>query len=159
MAQPSDFPLLWTDGDQSHLPTDKEKDSGYKSSDAYGLSQKALINFATEMQKQLGRKADAGKSEQHRSFVTAPPISKNSCYIFLYLLYDRSPRIEFPVFCMCDRGPCLLVVVAQAAASRLGEACSSQSRLSLPLGSLFVLQIYACWKCCPSSSSPISSPR
>ena len=122
MAQPPDFPLLWTDGDQFHEPTKTEKDNGYKSSDAYGLSQKALKNFATEMQKQLGRKADGCKSEQHRSFVTAPSISKNSCYTFLYLLHDRSPRIEFPVFCMCDRGPCLLVVVAQAAASRLGRS-------------------------------------
>ena len=122
MALPPDFAIIWTDGDQTHVPTKTETDSGYKSSDAYGLSQKALMNFATEMNKKLGRKADRCKSEQHRSFTTAPPISKNSCYTFLYFLHDRSPRIEFPVSCMCDHGPFLLVVLAQAAASRLGRS-------------------------------------
>ena len=98
MAQPPDFPIFWTDGDQTHMPTADEIRKEYKSSDAYHLDQKALTNFAQEMLRKVGRKADRGKSEEHRSFVTAPPISKNSCYICFYFLHDRSPHIEFPVF-------------------------------------------------------------
>ena len=81
MAQPPDFPIFWTDGDQTHMPTEEEIGNEYKSSDVYGLSQKALTNFAQEMLKKVGRKTSRGKSEEHRSFVTAPPISKSSCYI------------------------------------------------------------------------------
>ena len=97
MAQPPDFPLFWTDGDQTHVPTDSEIDKGYKTSDAYGLDQEALSNLATGMMKQVGRKTGRCKSEEHRSFMTAPPISKNSCYICSYFLHDLSAHIEFPV--------------------------------------------------------------
>ena len=97
MAQPPDFPIIWTDGDQTHLPTAADIEKGYKTSFDYGLDQEALRNLASGMLKQVGKKADRCKSEEHRSFVTAPPISKNLCYICSYFLHDLSAHIEFPV--------------------------------------------------------------
>ena len=138
MAQPPDFPLFWTDGDQTHAPTETGIGEEYESSDAYGLDKRALCNFAQEMLKQVERKTTRSKSEEHRSFVTAPPISKNSCYICFYFLHDRSPHLEFPVVCMCNHGPCLLVVVAQAAASRLGRSVfKSKPRITATWKPLF----------------------
>ena len=61
MAQPPDFPIFWTDGDQNHVPTTEEIKRGYRSSDTYGLDKKALANFATEMLKRVERKADRSK--------------------------------------------------------------------------------------------------
>ena len=96
MAHPPDFPIIWTDGDQNHTPTAADIAKGYKTSDDYGLSKKALSNFAAEMLKQVGRDKDSGKSE-HRSFVTSPPISKKSYYICSCFPHDLSPHIQFPV--------------------------------------------------------------
>ena len=81
MAQPPDFPLFWTDGDQTHTPSQEEISKGYRTSDEYSLTKKALSNFATEMLRKLGRKTDRGESDKHRSFFTAPPITMSSCYI------------------------------------------------------------------------------
>lgn len=77
MAQPPDFPLFLTDGDDTHLPNEAERQQDYKTTDDYGLSQKALSNFAIEMMRKLDRKADKGESEKHCFFVTMPAMTEN----------------------------------------------------------------------------------
>ncbi|CAF9941682.1 MAG: hypothetical protein ALECFALPRED_009263 [Alectoria fallacina] len=62
MAHPPDFYLFLTDGDPAHLPSIKEIQQDYKPTDDYGLTQKALSIFATEMMKRLDRKIKDGQT-------------------------------------------------------------------------------------------------
>lgn len=83
MAHPPDFYLFLTDGDPAHLPSIKEIQQDYKPTDDYGLTQKALSIFATEMMKRLDRKIKDGESEKPWFFVAVPPISERVlCRIF-----------------------------------------------------------------------------
>lgn len=63
MTQPPDYSLFFTDGDQNHLPNEKELRQGYKSTDDYDLTKKALSIFAVEMAKRLETNIDKGESE------------------------------------------------------------------------------------------------
>lgn len=74
MAQPPNFYLFLTDGDPNHLPSDSEKAKDYKTTDDYGLTQKALSNFATEIMRIQNMKIEKGESEKYCSSVTIPGI-------------------------------------------------------------------------------------
>lgn len=75
MTQPPDYSLFFTDGDQNHLPNDTELKQGYKSTDDYDLTKKALSIFAVEMAKRLETKISKGESE---IVIMLPTITENA---------------------------------------------------------------------------------
>ena len=93
MAQPPNFDLLLTDGDPNHLPSASEREKDYKTTDDYGLTQKALSNFATEMMRLHKTKIEKGESEKHCSSATLPAIPDG-----------MSSGIELRVPFLCDLG-------------------------------------------------------
>ena len=78
MAQPPKYYLCLTDGDSAHTPSAEERKHDYKTADDYGLTQKALSNFANEIMKKLGREAAKGESDKHSFFVKLPTITEDA---------------------------------------------------------------------------------
>lgn len=84
MAQPPKYYLCLTDGDSAHTPSTEERKQHCKTTDEYGLTQKALSNFANEIMKKLGREAAKGESDKHSFLVKLPTTTENACCIQVF---------------------------------------------------------------------------
>lgn len=73
----SNFYLLFTDGDATHLPSPEEIQRGYKTTDHDGSTEKAHLTFASEMMKQI-EKVEKGESEKHSFLLPVPAITENA---------------------------------------------------------------------------------